>query len=179
MKQSRYYPLLAVGCLLVTSCGVMSSLNQPISGGSTDPLDSPGASARSSEPSEPAGPAYSAGQWLETSVPSAALYSRVPRGNDQPYRTLQQGTPLKVIATDGTYVRVELESGDIGYVPSIMVAEKSSLPLVPGTPGAPSSDDSGIPIGSAPEPEVTPLSVEDASSPDTINPGDKVIELRF
>ena len=112
MKQSRFYPLLAVGCLAVSSCGLVSSINQPISGG-YDPLDSPGSGTAATEAVEETGPTYAPGQWLETTVPSAALYSRVPRRGDQPYRTLGIGTPLRVLSTEGTYVRVELASGGI------------------------------------------------------------------
>lgn len=142
----------------------MSSFNDPLDG-SFDPLDSPG-SGRSAQV-EDTGPRYQPGQWLETSMPNTAFFLKVPRGNEQPSRTLVSSTPLRVIATEGTYVKVELENGEIGYVPSIMVGEKPSpneIPIVPVAPDSLLQPPTVGPGGLAPEPEIAPLSVEDASA---------------
>jgi hypothetical protein len=173
MKQSLLGFSVTVALAALVSC---ESFNQPVSG-SFDPLDSPGSRSAADDSLNDIGPAYSAGQYVETSVPSAALYARMPRANEQPYRTLAVGTPLRIISTEGTYVKVELESGDIGYVPSIMVANKSAgseVPIVPVRPGEIPLTGPGIDpyTGLAPEPEVAPLSVEEAQAPATINPGD-------
>ena len=141
----------------------MSSLNDPLDG-SFNPLDSPGTAA-ATQVVEDTGPQYRTGQWLETSMPNTAFYSRTPRGNEQPQKMLGSNTPLRVIATEGTYVKVELEGGEIGYVPAIMVGEKRSpneIPIVPVSP-----ENLVVPPsvgGLAPEPEIQPLSVEDASA---------------
>ena len=173
MKQSLFGFSLMVALGALVSC---ESFNQPISG-SFDPLDSPGSRAAADDSLSEVGPGYSAGQYVETSVPSAALYARMPRANEQPYRTLAMGTPLRVISTEGTYVKVELESGDIGYVPSIMVGNRQSdsgIPIVPVQPGEIPLTGPGAAryTGVAPEPEVPPLSVEEATAPPTIDPGD-------
>ena len=47
---------------------------------------------------------------------------------------LPVATPLKVISTSGTYVKVEMDSGEIGFVPEIMIAERSAVPVVPVVP---------------------------------------------
>ena len=71
-------------------------------------------------------------------MPNTAFYPRNPRASDdQPTKVLAPGTPLRVISTEGTYVKVELEDGSIGFVPSIMVAEKSLMAPVPIVPDAP------------------------------------------
>ena len=154
-------PLYLGACSVVlVSCG---SWNQPLDG-SYDPLSSPGGQ-RPNATLDVTGPQYQAGQWLETSTPNTAFFPRTPRGDDQPSKVLPVSTPLKVITTDGTYVRVELEDGAIGYVPSIMVAEKplgAQMPIVPEAP-ANIANPSGY-SGVAPEPEVPPLSVEDATA---------------
>ncbi len=146
--------------LVLASC---DSFNQPLGSG-YDPLSSPG--SRQPDPTlDATGPQYGAGQWLETSMPNTAFYARTPRGNDQPSKVLPASTPLKVITTEGTYVKVELEDGSIGYVPTIMVGEKRSTTEVPLMPAAPDSlTGSGGYSGEVPDPEVPPISVEDASS---------------
>lgn len=144
---------------------MFSCADYPISG-DFDPLDSPG-SLRTTAPVEDAGPLYQTGQFLETTMPNTAFFSRIPRPNEQPARTLASATPLRVIAMQGTYVKVELESGEIGFVPAIMVGEKPSpneIPIVPVTPGNVMPQPTVGPDGAtlAPEPEIPPLSVEDA-----------------
>ena len=98
-------------------------------------------------------------------MPNTAFYARSPKGDDQPNKVLPASTPLKVITTEGTYVKVELEDGAIGYVPSIMVGEKRSateVPIMPAVPGTLTGP--GGYSGVAPDPEVPAISVEDASS---------------
>jgi hypothetical protein len=152
----------------MASCGnFMSSFNDPLDG-DFDPLDSPG-SSRSTGTVEDTGPRYQTGQFLETTIPNTAFFARMPRPNEQPVRTLASATPLRVISTEGTYVKVELESGEIGFVPTIMVGEKPSpneIPIVPVTPESVMPQPTVGPDGAyrAPEPEIEPLSVEDASS---------------
>lgn len=149
--------------VVLASCngGLLDQVHQPLPGGG-NALDPPGyQESKPLEIVEPTGPTYSSGQWVETSVSSAAIYERFPKTGDQPVQTLAQGTPLKVVSTQGTYAKVEMESGAIGYVPTIMIAEKASpneIPIVPTGPTdvlpGPSYD------GFAPEPEVAPISVE-------------------
>lgn len=142
----------------------MSSFNDPLDG-SFDPLDSPGSSRNT--PVEDTGPRYQTGQWLETSMPNTAFFPRVPRGNEQPTKTLVSATPLRVLAMEGTYVKVELENGEIGYVPTIMVGEKPSpneIPIVPVAPESLLEPPMVGPGGRAPDPEIEPLSVEDATA---------------
>lgn len=166
--------LSGVAVIGLSSCG---NFNKPIDS-SFNPLDSPG-SARDAEVVDVSGPAYTPGQWLETTIPSTAFFSSLPGGNDQPSQVLPAGTVLKVISTEGTYVRVELESGDVGYVPSIMVAERPAdggVPIVPvGPDGVVPPNVPGI-SGPAPDPEVEPLDVQPADGgPGVIDPG-RVIE---
>ena len=143
----------------------MSSFNDPLDGG-FDPLESPGSSSGMAQV-EDTGPRYETGQFLETTMPNTAFFGGIPKANEQPMRTLASATPLRVISTQGTYVKVELESGEIGFVPAIMVGEKPSpdeIPIVPVTPGNVLPQPTVGPDGLAPEPEIAPLSVEEAST---------------
>ena len=157
----------------------MSKINEPLPG-SGNALDPPGYGAGQNpvEIVQVTGPTYAPGQWVETSVPSAALYGRFPKETDQPIDTLPTGTPLKVVSMQGTYAKVELESGQIGFVPAIMVAEKRSSSEIPIVPTAPTDVLPGS--GLAPEPEVAPISVEDATNGppviDRIDPASDTIE---
>lgn len=171
---------LAATSILLTSCGgdFLSRMNDPLPG-SGNALDPPGFS--SGDPVqvvEVTGPTYAPGEWVETAVPQAALYARDPKPGDQPAYTLKQGTPLKVVSTSGTYVKVELEEGRIGYVPAIMVSQKPSPNEIPIVPIGPEEITSPPPvIGGAPEPEVAPISVEDAMGvPALIDPETDSIE---
>lgn len=161
-------PLLLVVpvAFALTACNssFFDNLNKPLAGGG-NALDPPGYQDRQDpiELVEATGPTYQPGQWVETSVASAAFYNKLPKSGDQPVRNLPIGTPLKVVSTQGTYAKVELESGAIGYVPSIMVSQKASPNEVPIVPTGPTDVlPPGYSGGLAPEPEVAPLSVQDA-----------------
>lgn len=165
---TKCFPLVPVAALL-SSC---ADFNKPLDSG-FNPLDPPGLRTEQ-DVVDVTGPAYTPGQWLETTIPSTAFYDDLPSANDQPKRQLEAGTVLKVISTEGTYVRVELESGDVGYVPSIMVAERPAageVPVVPLTPDGVSAEPGGL----APEPEVAPLEVAPADGlPGRIDPGEEI-----
>ena len=181
-------PLLGGMLATLPSCGnLAASMNSQSFDPSTNPLDSPGSHRRQSAPVD-AGPKYTPGSWVEVTDVNASFYRRFPRGTEQPDASFAVGTPLKVVGEKGSYVKVETEGGQIGYVPAIMVADKSAgtqIPIVPTEslppgpapidpvdPGAvppptlaPSIDPADDPGISAPEPEVPPISVEEATPP--------------
>jgi hypothetical protein len=162
--------LPAGAVVLLSACG---GVNRPLDS-SFNPLDSPGMRG-GADVVDVTGPAYTPGQWLETTISSTAFFYKIPKGNDQPNKLLPSGTVLKVIATEGTYVQVELESGDVGYVPAIMVAERPTadqVPIVPlGPDGSVLEPIPGIHTP-APEPEVAPLDVSPVGeTPGLIDPG--------
>lgn len=138
--------VVAVG---ITSCGSLGSLNQPLSGNSDfDPLSAPG-SGRVGGTATPAlsSPSYRAGQWVETAMPNTTFFRKIPKGNASADRVLAAGTPMKVVASSGTYVKVELDSGDVGYVPEIMVIERSGneVPVNSSAPPPPPVDLGAVP----------------------------------
>ncbi len=156
--------LLTLGALAfaLASCGSLQNiknLKQPLSGDTNfDPLRSPGSTSasRSSSSSSsaerksvvvaPTSPSYKAGQWVETSMPNATFFKQIPKGNARADKVLKVATPLKVVSSKGTYVKVELDSGDVGYVPEIMVIDRASSPVKPtSSPIAPVPEFGSVP----------------------------------
>ena len=69
-------------------------------------------------------------------MPNAFFFRSIPKGNARADKVLAVATPLKVVSSKGAYVKVELDSGDVGYVPEIMGAPSGTgiapPPEVPG-----------------------------------------------
>ncbi len=160
MKKSTILPLAAT--LSLASCAELASnLQQPITS-DYNPLDGPNAPRLRNQGFQPTGPTFKPGEWVETAMPNSTFFFKIPRGNATADQVLSKGLPLKVISTKGSYVKVELEGGSVGYVPAIMVAEPSistdSSPFLPPPPTAPlqRSNDSFSPP-SLPNVAPTPL----------------------
>ena len=167
------------------SCGSLKKFNGSLSDSGFNPLSSPGSS---SEWIAPATPTYKQGQWVVTSTPNATFFKVFPKGSAVADKVLSVETPMKVVSSRETYLKVELDSGDVGYVPEIMVTGRSSA--VGGQPGTevpnygpvPSPVEPGIaPFGVAPPPEVPGLGAEDVSAspvPSTNSPDSPAEENR-
>ncbi|MEN8695337.1 MAG: hypothetical protein ACN4GG_03595 [Akkermansiaceae bacterium] len=159
MKPPKYL-LLSGAALGFVSCGAIKNVQLPLGDqGSFDPLSGPGNHSSSSSSSSNLNAASSArftsGQWIETSMPNSTFFSSIPKGDASADKVLQVGAPLKYISTKGSYLKVELDSGDVGYVPEIMVTDRAATtslptippPIVPDAPSAPVPDDDGfVPI---------------------------------
>jgi len=148
----KYDNPLALSALASLSMALVSCdlFNKPLGGSDAyNPLNAPGAG--STTPEDPYGPTFSPGTFLQTVSPSTALFAQFPKETDQPTKTLPDYTDVKVVSTRGSYVKVEVvDTGEVGYVPSVMLGEKRSPNEIPVTPGA-----GEIPVtpGLAPEPE--------------------------
>ena len=126
----RMTALVSVSVVLV-SCGGM---NRAMDGG-YNPLDSPGGASAGQQ--DPYGPMFAPGSFLQTVSSSTAFFVRFPNTEDQPNKILSDYTDVKVISTRGAYVKVEVvNTGEVGYVPSIMLGEKRSSNRLSVTPGA-------------------------------------------
>jgi len=170
--------ILTLGGLAVAlvSCGALKKFEQPLNGSSGfDPLSAPGMGQNNSAVVVPTAPSYQPGQWLETSMPNATFFRVIPTGAATADKMLTVATPLKVISTSGTYVKVELDSGEVGFVPEIMVAERSADSSVPVAPPpidglaplpdvAPDPEIPGLPVAPPPVP-VVPAPVPDVAPP--------------
>ncbi len=129
--RSRYLISLATIAVLLTSCGSgsltssLGRLNAPLEGG-FNPLDPPGLRRLKAQRVE-TDALFAEGTVLETLQPSSPLFREVPKGADQPFAILAQGIVLQALGGDGSYVKVQTESGQVGYIPDAMVAPQVLL----------------------------------------------------
>lgn len=164
MKSSRLLPLAAT--LSLASCAqIASTLQEPITS-DYNPLDGPSVASNRNKSFQPTGPTYKSGEWVETAMPNSTFFRKIPRGNASADQVLSKGSPLKVISTKGTFLKVETEGGSVGYVPAIMVAEPSSAsdtaPFLPPPPSSPLSRSSTDDFAPASVPSA-PLNSEGSS----------------
>lgn len=110
--------------LLAFSLVACETMNAPISSGSFDPLAPPGGNVLPESGSF--GPNISPGQFVSATIDNTAFYNTRPRGDADADKVLRRGTQMKVISLAGSYVRVELDSGEVGFVPSVMVENPSA-----------------------------------------------------
>ena len=176
--------LLSGVALGLASCGAIKNVQQPLSdNGSFDPLSGPGnqssSSSRSSNLNASSGVSFTPGQWIETSMPNSAFFKVIPKGDATADKVLQVGAPLKYISTQGSYVKVELDSGDVGYVPEIMVTDRAAAaslpnippPIVPDAPPIP-DEDGFVPVA----PGEIPGATLPVPSPSSTVPGTPSVE---
>jgi hypothetical protein len=90
--------------------------------GDFDPLVPPG----SGRTAVAARSGYKPGSFVRTNMDNVAFFSKRPKGDSEAEKTLAGNTEMKVIADDGNYVKAELNSGEVGYVPSVQVTDQKS-----------------------------------------------------
>lgn len=172
-----FFLAMAPAILALASCEMM---NAPLGGtGSFDPLAPPGSGSGSG--TERYEPDLSPGTFVTANIPNTAFYKNKPKDGADADKLLSLGTNMKIVSADSSYVKVELDSGEVGWVPSVMVASASAGPdiqpidgnypippvypdgLPPGDsipaiidPDAPVTDP-GDPIKIDPVPELKPL----------------------
>ena len=101
------------------------------SDGGFDPLRTPGSGMNNVDTSY--GPAIYPGQFVSANIPNTAFYKNKPKGSEDADKLLSLGTNMKIVSDDGAYVKVDLDSGEVGWVPSVMVsASGTELPPIDG-----------------------------------------------
>lgn len=123
MKQITFSA--AVMALGLTACDTM---NRPIDTGNFDPLRPPG----SGNLRLATGPGFSAGQFVSSIMDNTAFFSKRPKGDADADKLLPRGTSMRVISSDESYVRVELDSGEVGWVPTVMVEDPNTAAATGG-----------------------------------------------
>ncbi len=103
------------------------TMNSPVTSSSFDPLRPPGTSIRPASASY--GPELSPGQFVSANIPNTAFYKNKPKGTEDADKVIDLGTQMKIIEMDSTYVKVELDSGEVGYVPAVMVSTPDTTPI--------------------------------------------------
>ncbi len=112
---------------IVLSISACDTINRPISSGNFDPLRPPGGG----ELSRSVAPAFVAGQFVQASVDNTAFFKNRPVGDAEADKLLARGTSMKVISLNDSYVKVELDSGEVGFVPSVMVEDPTAVMSAP------------------------------------------------
>jgi hypothetical protein len=130
MKFLINLPVIGFSAVCV-SCGSLDNMNQPISGSGFNPLDRPGMSSASSGNSEALVSSndygFNNGEIVEVVITNTAFYDKVPKAGEQYKRVLTVGDTLTVVGGEKEFIKVLTESGETGYVSSVMVVTKGSL----------------------------------------------------
>jgi hypothetical protein len=169
MKWCLLIPFAAVASLM--SC---STIQGPISEGDYDPLTAPGALRKPADGLDGSS-GFAPGQFVRTSMDNASFFNKRPRGDADADKMLKMSTQMKVVEVDGVYLKVELDSGEVGYVPAVMVEDPSAvlsatpgsgeIPIVPGI-GPLTPVDQTLPVippGEGPPVEGIPTVIDPAS----------------
>ncbi|QTN33472.1 hypothetical protein HZ994_14480 [Akkermansiaceae bacterium] len=164
--------------LALSSCGMM---NAPLDGsGSFDPLRPPGSGMQGAPTSY--GPDLSPGTFVTANIPNTAFYKNKPKGTEDADKLLSMGTNMKIVSNDSNYLKVELDSGEVGWVPSVMVASANpgadnypidgTYQVYPPLPGGTSIEPLPIidPNGLPPEGAIPTIIDPDAPVPDPGTP---------
>ena len=114
--------LSAIAVLGLAACDTMTG---PITSGDFDPLGPPGGNI--GKPSLATGPIFKGGQFVRAAIDNTAFFKARPKGDADADRLLTRGTSVKVISATGSYTKVELDSGEIGFIPSVMLEDPSTV----------------------------------------------------
>ena len=109
--------------IAIAACNTM---NAPVSSSSFDPLRPPGSNLQ--QASSNSAPELSPGQFVSANIPNTAFYKNKPKGSEDADKLVSLGTEMKIIEIDSNYVKVELDSGEVGYVPAVMVSAPDMTP---------------------------------------------------
>lgn len=117
----------AIAFLSLAACDTMTG---PVTHGGYNPL-LPAGSGNLSIPA--ASTTFAAGQFVRAAMDNTAFFQKRPKGDIDADKLLRQGTSMKVISTSDSYVKVELDSGEVGFVPSVMLEDPNAAPQTPTT----------------------------------------------
>lgn len=120
--------ILSLGMIpAVLALAGCETMNAPLnSSGSFDPLKPPGSGL--SNPAASYGPDLSPGTFVTANIPNTAFYKNKPKGSEDADKLLPLGTNMKIVSSDPNYVKVELDSGEVGWVPAVMVSSGNASP---------------------------------------------------
>ena len=96
------------------------------SNGGFDPLRTPGAQLANENVGAP--PRIRPGQFVVAAIDNTAFYNQRPGPETEADKLLKRGTSMKVISISGSFMRVELDSGEVGFVPSVMLEDPNAMP---------------------------------------------------
>ncbi|MDP4623937.1 MAG: hypothetical protein NWT08_02240 [Akkermansiaceae bacterium] len=120
--------LMLPAALAMVACETM---NAPLSSSSFDPLRPPGTGLQDTSQSDSG---LTPGQFVTVSIPNTPFYKDKPKDNQDADKLLDVGTAMKVVSVESNFVKVEMDSGETGYVPSVMIntSSEESIEYLPG-----------------------------------------------
>ena len=118
--------LSAIAVLGLAACDTMTG---PITSGDFDPLGPPGGNV--GKPSLATSSTFKGGEFVRAAIDNTAFFKLRPKGDADADKLLTRGTSMKVISTSGSYTKVELDSGEIGFIPSVMLEDPSKVAVAP------------------------------------------------
>lgn len=62
------------------------------------------------------------GEFVSAAINNTAFYKAKPKEDQAADKLLAQGTPMKIVSLSGSYTKVELDSGEVGFVPTAMIS---------------------------------------------------------
>jgi hypothetical protein len=119
--------LTAIASFTLAACDTMTT---PMTSGDFDPLRPPGGNVSTGVKTNPA---FKAGQFVRASMDNTAFFKTRPNGDADADKRLTRGTSMKVITYSSSYVKVELDSGEVGFVPAVMLEDPNAVAPVPVT----------------------------------------------
>lgn len=117
MKWLQKSPLLIVPFFLA-QCG---SFTEPMEG-DLDPLSPPGSHLKR-EASLVNNYHFQPMQYVTAASNSTAFFSKRPTGDADAEELLTAGTSMRVVKMDGSFVKVELDNGKVGYVAAALLSD--------------------------------------------------------
>jgi hypothetical protein len=113
----KFFPVIpAIAVFGLAACETMTG---PLTSGDFDPLRPPGGNVRSA--SQTTGLTYKAGQFVKTTIDNASFFKVRPKGNANADKLLKRGASMKVVSNSGSYAKVELDSGEIGFIAAVVL----------------------------------------------------------
>jgi hypothetical protein len=119
-------PCISALGLLLVGCETGGPINS-----SFDPLDAAGGYGTQANVINTG---YRAGEFVTAVMDNTGFYKERPDGEANADKLLKANTSMKVISDDGSFVKVELDTGELGYVSTVQVmGENEGSNLPPGS----------------------------------------------
>lgn len=110
------------------------------------------------------GTALKPGEFATAAIDNTAFYKAKPKEDQDADKLLKQGTQMKIVSLSGSFTKVELDSGEVGFVPTVMISTgESELSPLDGA--------SDIPIPMINLDSEVPLPVLDPEATTPVAPG--------
>ena len=113
----------AIPAVISLGLAACETMNRPVTSGNFDPLQAPGSDQAGMVAN---GTTFAAGRFVRAIMDNTAFFKTRPKADADADKLLARGTSMKVISSGESYVKVELDSGEVGWVPSVMLEDPSA-----------------------------------------------------